>query len=377
MSSVELIRMWDLDYEALYYFKSLHSGNLYLAYINFDDGYAHCDCPAYTFSPEENKTCKHIKELASRFPPKREMVFDMSALRNQFLSSSLMGVNTLIGGYLPKVPYGLYGPPAAGKSIAAIEESYVLAKQMSEKQGKPVGILYYDTEGDGDILQQLWEPVLVKRFGEQKWIYMGTETEIPKTLDRKKEQDMKLMVKVCKDWGTDIFIRKEIPQSGEFKGKYRVENHGDVESKVEKIIREENVGVVIIDSISEPLDSFPGGRMNYPARADAIKLWMSQVHLLAKRYNLVVLTIHHSSKDPTSLYNKANMLGGPVLFYRYKVVMCMERVGLERKVRLARHFNKKEFDEEARIILDDDGWHDTEPPTTRTAPREVIRDTEE
>ena len=375
MSGIEMIRHWDLDWESLYIFKSKKSGKIYSTYINLDEGYAHCDCPAFLYSPKEERTCKHVKELVINFPPTREMVFEMSEIRERFLSSSLMGTNTLIGGYLEKVPYGLYGPAAVGKSIMAIQESYVIASQLTKKRGKRVGILYYDTEGDGNILHDLWKPVFQKRFGKQKWVYMDTEIEAPKSLDRKKEQDTKLMVKVCKDWGLNTFIRKEIPKSktAEFKGKFRFEYHGDVASKVEEAIRKKNIGVIIIDSVSEPLDGFPGGRMNFPARADAIKLWMSQVHLFAKRYGLVILTIHHSSKDPTSMYARANMLGGNVLFYRYKVVMCLERIGEERKLRLARHFNKKEWDEEVRLMLNNDGYHDRPTPDSRKGPMTAFR----
>jgi len=358
MSSVDLIKMWDLDYEALYVFRSKKSKNVYCTYINFDEGYADCDCPSFVYSPKENKTCKHVKELAIHFPPKREMVLDMSSVRERFLSSSVLGTNTLIGGYIPKVPYGIYGFGGVGKSILFLQEGYAIAKQMSEKQKRPVGILYYDTEGDGDILQMLWEPVLEKRFGKQKFVYMGTDTERPVSYDGKKLLDTKLIVKVCKDWGLDTKVRKEVADGKEFKGKVRFEWHGDVPSKVEETIFKENIGVIIIDSITDPLDGFPGGTMNFPARADAIKYWMSQVHLFAKRYGLVVLTIHHASKSPTTVMTKAQMIGGTTLFYRFKVVMCLERVGEERKMRLARYFNKKEFDEEVRMMLTDDGFID-------------------
>lgn len=356
-----MIRHWDLDYESLYVFKS-SSGNTYCTYINFDEDFAHCNCPSFIYAKKEAKTCKHIKMLAEQFPPKNRTVYDMSLLRERFLSSSVMGVNTLIGGYLPKVPYGLYGFAAAGKSILFLQEAYAIAKQMSEKQGKEVGILYYDTEGDGDVLQMLWEHVLVERFGKQKFVYMDTEIPKAKVVSGKKSVDSRLINKVCKDWGLLTRIRKEIPKgkNTEFKGKVRFEWHGDVASKVEEIILTENIGVVIIDSITDPLDGFPGGTMNFPARADAIKYWMSQVHLFAKRYGLVVLTIHHASKAPTQgTMTRAQMIGGTTLFYRFKVVMCLETVGDDRKMRLSRFFNKKEFEEEARLKLTDGGFIDS------------------
>jgi hypothetical protein len=366
LTEIEMIRHWDLDFESLYVFKS-ESGNTYCTYINFDEDFAHCNCPSFTYAKQDAKTCKHIKMLAEQFPPKNKMVYDMSLLRERFLSSSVLGINTLIGGYLPKVPYGLYGFAAAGKSILALQEGYAIAKQMSEKEGKPKGILYYDTEGDGDILQMLWEHKLEERFGKQKFVYMDTEIPKPAIPDTKKSVDTRLINKVCKDWGLLTKIRKEIPKGkdSEFKGKVRFEWHGDVVSKVEEKIITENIGVVIIDSITDPLDGFPGGTMNFPARADAIKYWMSQVHLFAKRYGLVVITIHHASKSPTQgTMTRAQMVGGTTLFYRFKVVICLETVGDERKARLSRFFNKKEFDEEVRLVLGDNGFVDS-----KTVPR--------
>ncbi len=360
MSEIEMLKHWDLDYECLYVFKSKNSGKVYCTYINFDDGYADCDCPSFIYSPKESKGCKHVRMLAVEFPPKNKMEFTMLNLRERFLSSSVLGVNTLIGGYLERVPYGLYAFGGVGKSIFALQESYALAKQLSERRGKRVGILFFDCEGDGDVLHELWRPVFTKRFGAQKFVYMGTETEKPKTFGSEKATEIKLINKVCKDWGALTKIRKEIGKKGDFKGKVRFEWHGDIPSKVEETIIKENIGVVIIDSITDPLDGMPGGTMNFPARSDAIKLWMSQVHLLAKRYNLVVLTIHHASKAPTTgTMTRAQMIGGTTLFYRFKVVMCLERVGKERKMRLSRFFNKEEFKEEARMILDDNGWRDS------------------
>jgi len=367
-----MIRYWDLDWESLFLFRSKKSGKVYCTYINFDDGYADCDCPAYVFAPKENKICKHIRMLAEKFPPKKKMVFEMDDIRSMFLSSSVLGINALIGGYLPKVPYGIFGPAAAGKSILMMQDAYAVAKQMSEKQGKSVGILYYDTEGDGDILHALWQNKFVERFGKQKWVYMGTETERPVTYDGKKPPDVKLINKVCRDWGMLTKVRKQIAKDKEFKGMVRFEWHGDVPSKVEETIIRENIGVIIIDSITDPLDGFPGGNMNFPARADAIKLWMSQVHLFAKRYGLVVLTIHHSSKAPGAVMTRQQMIGGTTLFYRYKVVMCLETVGDERKLRFSRFFNKKEWDEEARLTLDDDGFKDgTKIPKHSVAPKPI------
>jgi len=357
MSEIEMIKHWDLDYESCFIFKS-ESGKIYYTYINHDDGYAHCNCPAFLYSPKETKGCKHVKMLAVRFPPKNKTVFDMSTLKERFLSSSVLGLNTLIGGYIPKIPYGIYGFGATGKSILCNQEAYAIAKQISEKTGEEVGILCYDTEGDGDILHELWKPKLVERFGEQKYVYMGTDIERPKTFVAAQATDAKLINKDCKDWGMLTKIRKEVGQ-GEFKGKVRFEWHGDVPSKVEEMIIKENIGVLIIDSITDPLDGMPGSTMNFPARADAIKLWMSQVHLFAKRYGLVVLTIHHASKAPAQgTMSRAQMIGGTTLFYRFKVVMCLERVGKERKMRLSRYFNKEEFKEEVRLMLDDDGFRD-------------------
>jgi hypothetical protein len=302
------------------------------------------------------------------------MVFDMSKLREKFLSSSLMGVNTLIGGYIPKVPYGLYGPPASGKSIFSIQEAYAIAKQMSEKEGKLKGILYYDTEGDGDILHDLWQKVMIKRLGKQKWVYMDTEISAPKEVDMKKDPDSKLILKVCKDWGIDAKIRKEIGKSKVFRGKVRFEYQGDVHSRVEAAIRKHNIGVIIIDSVTEPIDNFPGGTMNFPARANAIKYWFGQVHLFAKRYGVVVLALHHSTKNPQGAFEREQMVGGKTLLYRFKVLMCIERVGKERKIRLARHFNKEDWEEEVRLILDDDGWRDsTSVPKFSKPPKSIFK----
>jgi hypothetical protein len=372
MDAIEVVKDWDGGWERTFLVRNVKNDHQHLVYVNYDAFYADCDCDAFTYSEKGTKSCKHIRYILSNFPSPTEVI-DMENIRKRFLSSSVLGINSLIGGYIPKVPYGIYGPPAAGKSILSLFEGYAIANQESEREGTKKAILYYDTEGDGDILQAFWQEALEAKFGPQKFVYMHTGIDLRGETDPDKK--LKLPVKVCRDWGVDTLIRKEIGQGGVFKGKIRFEYQGDVESTVEKAIVENNVGVIIIDSCTEPIDVFPGGNMNFPARANAIKYWFGQIQMFAKGYDLIVLGLHHASKNPTAgTYDKEQMIGGDTLLYKFKVLMCLERVGNSkiRKMRLTRYFNKEEWDEEVRLKLTNDGWVDDKAPPSIKPPVPVF-----
>jgi len=256
------------------------------------------------------------------------------------LPSSLSGINKLtIFGYCRKTPYAIFGPPKEGKSIFALQESLYLAKQMEKN------ILWIDTEG-APVFINIWLDVLKKRF--------DTDVEVV-------YKDLRRIEDILAFHGYNVELKVE--KTGKIETLFR----GFTTPEIEKVIKEKDIGVLVYDSMSNPLKmSYPGGRMNFPARADAIDMWLSAVHSYSLDNDLVSLVVHHHSVDPTNPYAEPRVIGGQTIMYNFKVVLYLTQRKFKphssvRDVFLARYYNKKEWAESVPIILTDKGYYDITP----------------
>jgi hypothetical protein len=254
------------------------------------------------------------------------------------VSSSLNGINSLISGYFKKCPLAFFGPPKSGKSILCFQDGLYVAKQVGSN------LLYIDTEGAGPVFLKLWEEVFRKRFSlsSTKVFY----------LDLRRVED----ILDAHGYKTEMKISKG--------GKIDVIYKGDSENKIAKLIEKENIGVVVYDSMSNPLKiAFPGGRMNRPARADAIDMWLNAIHFNSLDYNLVTFVVHHRSIDPTNPFAEPFVVGGDTILYNFKVILYLSQRKYRpqltvRDVHLYRFFNEKEWSKAASINLTEEGYFD-------------------
>lgn len=257
-----------------------------------------------------------------------------------FVASSLNGVNKLLTfGYCKKVPVALFGPPKEGKSIFCLQEALYLATQLNRN------VLYIDTEGAGPVFLKIWEEILRKRFSTPDTIKVFYE-DLRRIEDILGYHGFKVELKLSKT------------------GKIETVFKGSSENLMEKKVAENNIGVIVYDSMSNPIKiSFPGGRMNYPARADAIDMWLNAIHFSSMDHDLVPLVVHHRSIDPTNPYAEPYVTGGETVLYNFKVILYLAQRKFKphssvRDIFLVRWYNKKEWEESVPVILTDRGYFD-------------------
>ena len=97
---------------------------------------------------------------------------------------------------------------------------------------------------------------------------------------------------------------------------------------MEEVIKKEKIDVVIIDSISSPIrTAFWTAQENYPARADAMSLIMGELTRLQDMYDVIILTTHHASMNPTNPYDTTAMMRGGIVakYYSKRVVYINKR----------------------------------------------------
>lgn len=290
--------------------------------------------------------------------------------------STLRGINHMIdGGYILGGLYNIYGEPAAGKTILAYQEAFGDCKHFKEHDGEDKAILYFDTEGLGRGVLESWYPTFSKRFGVKPNIVYRKLTDLMEIL-----QFFGYPMKVDVSNKGKVMLRPDgfdIPLGGK-KKKTVIYNRNP---PIRELCIKHNVGTIIIDSITEPVDAmFAGGQVQFPTRADAVNAWFGRIHWLAEPSTLtssgeherrIVRCILHESVDPSKDKDiwKGITKGGHNVKYKFKVVLYIypsNKRGFDhvKRIYLARYFNKKGWQERAIEILTDDGYVD---PTKKQA----------
>lgn len=302
---------------------------------------------------------------------KSEFDTDFDIIGGDRIPSSLKGINACIGGgYVPGNLYNYYGEPESRKTTLAFQESFADCKYYKEEYGEEKAILFFDTEGGARLHLQDWYKVYSKRFGVKPKIIYRKLTDLLEIL---KFFGYPINVDVSKKG--KVMIRPEGHKSGSNRVIY------DRNPPIRQLCIEHNVGSIVIDSVTEPIDQmFIGGQVQFPTRADAINAWFGRIHWLAEPATLtssgederrVVRCILHESVDPAKKKAiwKAVIKGGHNTKYKFKIVLWLwpsPKIGYSHIIRvyLARYPSKKAFDTKAYVVHTDDGLVD---PTKKQA----------
>ena len=145
-------------------------------------------------------------------------------------------------------------------------------------------------------------------------------------------------------------------------------------SPVGGFVRDNDIGLLIYDSISAPAKSTFTGTQDLPARSSSFAFLLGQAQKMSSRFGLPVLAINHISVHP---HNPAwtHPYGGLIVGYDFKHVFHLEREpsaskleeypisnrdGMEKHNRLLwsyRHPRVDQYGQAALLYLDEHGFH--------------------
>jgi len=265
--------------------------------------------------------------------------------------SNLLGINNLIEGFDTENPIAIYGPPKTGKSLLVLEQTYYLMA----KTGKNAIIV--DTEGGVNRFIDKWHDVFSKKYNIDKRPIVVMARTIEKVM-------------YIQGLGVALNIHPPTidPKTGKVKsaGKVDLMLTGSFPSSLEKMIKDNDVGILVYDSMTQPLRSqFPSGQQNFPAKADATGLWLMKMFYFVDMYNVIVMAVHHHSLNPTNPFATPTTSGGETIAYNFKIVLYLEKfiskkVGNCRKLHIVRFFDQPEWAKKVLMEIDDNGFRDIE-----------------
>jgi hypothetical protein len=286
------------------------------------------------------------------------------------IKSSCENINSLlkIGGYPTRTLIGIFGPSGSAKSILCWQEAFFFLKQSQKN------VLYFGTEGGEEMYPQLWFSRWKERFAlkseDLQRVYVLSMRDIQKILELhgyivriKREYSGKLDVLTT---GLNL---KKYEKEGKFKGAYL--------SPIEEFVVNNNVGMIIVDSISNPIDlEFSGGGyLDFPARAGITSKWLNVLQRIASRMDVLILTVYHHSVRPGSepdlstLKDVPKIKGGEITEYNLKIILYLHNSPLSsledisalselRRMYLVRFFDEAKWAASASLMINDTGIYD-------------------
>lgn len=303
-------------------------------------------------------------------------------------ASSLKVINEMTKGhgYEDGLIEAFFGASEAGKSILLIQEMIFSAAESNK------GGVIVDTEGGDSQMLREWGPVFEKRFNTKispvnvklEWTKKPKRKKADKS-EEKKEKEFVPKVKMVIDpleWDdTPIFVVRarglrnlcaffgaHIDLRISARGKMGVRYLGPIENMCNTLLEEYNTDFVVVDSLSNPLAVFSGGLVNYPARAEALKLiFRSAQEDICDVLEPTFIMSHHATFDPQNKYSEPSAFGGKWVKHNTKVSYYLKETGSKKKehsgirfLYLTRWFDKKRFAVRKRIRLTDNGFIDVE-----------------
>lgn len=269
-----------------------------------------CSCPFGTFRTKSlGKFCKHLKLLSDRMLYDVDKILAGEEKLSLRVNSSLKNVDALFDGpaYNSNEIFLLYGNSQIGKTLLCLQEAYYFARNG-------LNVLYIDTEGGVEELMRTKFPKFKERFGEkQAKIYLQSRCKSVESL--------------ANYFGYDVLVTfKQSKKDADGKLQFDVMNHWKP-SDLEKDIKENNINVIILDSMTAPLHIFTASkRQNFTARRDCAALLLRTLVYVQEHYDTLVIATNHASSDPTNPYEtKARMAGGQVLHYYGKRILYMDK----------------------------------------------------
>jgi len=286
------------------------------------------------------------------------------------IKSSCENINSLlkIGGYPTRVLIGIYGPSGSAKSILCWQEVFFFLKQSQKN------VLYFGTEGGEEMYPQLWFSRWKERFAlkseDLQRIYVLSMRDIQKIMEL---HGYFVWIKRSYSGKLDVLTKglnlKKYDKKGSFKGAYL--------SPIEEFVIDNNIGMIVIDSISNPicLEFSGGGYLDFPARAGITSKWLNVLQRIANRMDVLILTVHHHSVRPGSvpdlstLKDVPKIKGGEITEYNLKIVTYLHNSPLSsledvstlselRRMYLVRFFDEAKWANSVPLMINDTGIYD-------------------
>lgn len=183
---------------------------------------------------------------------------------------ALKGITDLIGDLNEEAIHAIYGASQVGKTTFMLQCAY----NYSAVTGR--NALYYDTEGGGKEFVKLWDEKFRKLYPKAKEIHVRM---------RRNWMD------ILEDHGKTVKLKTSD------NGRMSVNVIEYKDSAVEKFCKDNDIGLVIYDSITMPMKAFGNSQENFPARNYAQSLWLNGMLDVIDRCNCIVFTNHHSCHD--------------------------------------------------------------------------------
>jgi len=147
------------------------------------------------------------------------------------------------------------------------------------------------------------------------------------------------------------------------------------DSPIGQLVESCNVGYVVNDSLSMPLENFfTGGQINYRTRAKATQVWLGRAQDLIDEYKIVFMNIAHAVVDHTNKWADPTPVGGKAVLHNNKYIALIRRYQNKkaakvqkvnwrnlRRIQIFRHMTKAPFSEEAFCMTTDAGVIDFDP----------------
>jgi len=285
------------------------------------------------------------------------------------VKSSLENINSLlkVGGYPKSTICGLYGPSGSAKSIFCWQEVFFFLSQSKQN------VLYFGTEGGEEMYPQLWFQRWKERFNLK-------DTD----LERIRVLSIRDIQKILDLHGYQVRIKRA------FSGKVDLLTTGQTLSKREKdplkgvwlsdiehYVLDNNIGLIVYDSITNPIDlEFAGGGyLDFPARAGIVSKWLNSLQRMTSMFDILILTVHHHSVRPGSepdisiLRDMPQIKGGEITEYNLKITMYLQKSILGeseeipvlselRRMYLVRFFDEPKWSRSVPLMINDTGVYD-------------------
>ena len=274
-------------------------------------GKENCTCIGFL----THKHCKHIDMLKEILGDEYMKSFTLKDLVEgkvpiRYADSSIQPLNDAFDGkvYSSGEIFSIYGAPNVGKTLYALQEAYYFAS-------KGMNVLYIDTEGAVAKKATVWHSTFSERFGKLKG-------QIHFKVIRDIEELMYL-------FGHTVRITYTSADKKKTKGKLvmkLIETNPD--PPIDGFMKEHKIDLVIIDSVTSPFRTrIPiSEQQNHPSKSDAQALFYDALIGLQDKHDAFIITTHHESINPASIYDVIPRIrGGTTIKYYSKTIMWLDR----------------------------------------------------
>jgi len=289
--------------------------------------------------------------------------------KTQIVKSSLANINTLlkVGGYPTSVIIGIFGPSGSAKSILMWQEVFYYLSQSDKN------VLYFGTEGGEEMYPQLW-------FQRWKERFHLKDTD----LERIRVLSIRDIQKILQLHGYEVRVKRAfsgkvdlLTTGTTFMKREKDPLKGTWLSEIENYVIDNKIGMVVYDSITNPVDlEFAGGGyLDFPARAGVTSKWLNSLQRMTSMLNVLILTVHHHSVRPGSdpdisiLRDMPQIKGGEITEYNLKITIYLQKSILGeseeipvlselRRLYLVRFFDEPKWSRSVPLMINDTGVYD-------------------